>query len=143
MATLTPDVLEGDSDVTKVQLRPSGAPMFYPSFSYGGLMMKVANLRPPTTTPQFSGTVDPETAQEARLVDRRTGEVLAFSSVDPVTGAFSFDNAWQDPNWGADFGFQFIAPDGFCSQTFPVSDPIWNEFQGNPRVNDSAQGSRP
>lgn len=143
MATLTPDVLEGDSEITKVQLRPSGAPMFYPSFSYGGLMVKVANLRPATTVPQFSGTVDPGTAQEARLVDRRTGTVLAFASVDPVTGAFSFDNAWQDPNWGADFGFQFLAPDGFCSQTFPVNAPEWHQFEGNPDINNSNTGARP
>lgn len=143
MATVNPDVEFWEDTVTIWNRRPVGAPMFYPSFSYGGLGFRFFNHRPATTVPQFSGTVDPETAQEARLVDRRTGTILAYTAVDQVTGDFSFDNAWQDPNWGADFGFEFLAPEGFVSQTFPVKKPLWNEFDGNPRVNDSANGARP
>lgn len=141
MATLTPDVTD-TSPAFSVR-RPAGQPMRYPSTlpAIGSPLM--LNRWPNTTTPQFTGTVDPGTAQGVYLVDRRTDTILAFASVDPITGAFSFNNAWQAPDASAEFGFQFLASNGFCSQTFPVEDPTWNQFMGNPVINDSATGARP
>jgi hypothetical protein len=75
------------------------------------------------------------------LVSIADGAALEKVGVDPATGGFFF-RGWYDPD-AREYGFRFLAPDGFVSETFSVLAPIWNQFNGRPDRVNSATGARP
>lgn len=124
--------------LTTINRRPSDA--LRTSLHYGGLMGNVVVRRPSPTTPQFSGSVDPTQTKVVHLVRLSDGDTLERMAVDG-SGLFA-SKGWYAPEVN-DYGFRFIGPDGFESRTFPVNAPVYNQWNGNPLVNDSSVGVRP